>query len=182
MSARENVFRNAYLQIGINDRRPVRLGFEASTIVHHGRPYLLRLIAYFGATLRLHRFVRGDDDRAPHDHPWWFITFPFTSYVERYWLPCPTITFTAGMPLPGEPGFACDSNSGISYGTKWVEDVRVVKAWRFHFRERKFRHFVVGRADGKNKPFWTLVFTGPSHKGWGFWPTPDTFVPWRQWT
>ena len=172
MAAHENEFRNAYLSIGVNDRRPVRIGFEASTIVHHGRPYLLRLIAYFAITLRLHRFVRGDDDRAPHDHPWWFITFPFTSYVEKWWEPHLIQLYDMKTDLPCDPP---------EYAIGWHENTRVVKAWRFHFRERKFRHFVVGRADGKQKPFWTFVITGMSHSGWGFWPTPDTFVPWRQW-
>jgi len=167
VSERENVFRRAYLSIGVNDRRPARIGFESSTIVHHGRPYLLRLIAYFWMTLRLHRFVRGDDDRAPHDHPWWFITFPFTSYIERYWIQ--------------EEGWVEDSPIHGHHELLWAPHTRVVKAWRFHFRHRKFRHYVVGRADGKSKPFWTFVITGPSHSGWGFWPTPTTFVPWREW-
>jgi hypothetical protein len=35
-----------------------------------------------GFTLRLHKFWTGDDARAPHDHPWWFITFPFRGYEE----------------------------------------------------------------------------------------------------
>ena len=27
--------------------------------------------------------ARGDDDRAFHDHPWWFITIPFEPYLEQ---------------------------------------------------------------------------------------------------
>jgi hypothetical protein len=41
-------------------------------------PYLLRwyLIPrnrYFN--IYLHKFLRSDDDRALHDHPWWFVSF-----------------------------------------------------------------------------------------------------------
>lgn len=28
-------------------------------------------------TLRVHHFYRSDDERALHDHPWWFLTFVF---------------------------------------------------------------------------------------------------------
>src|SRR5580692_11012239 len=72
--------------------RGARWGFESSRVWGSYRdsaePYLDRYILYFWPiTLRLHRFWRGDDDRAPHDHPWWFITIPFTSYVEAVYEP-----------------------------------------------------------------------------------------------
>lgn len=59
-----------------------KLGFEHSLIAHNGTPYLGRWIIHCGGTLRLHKFYQGDDDRALHDHPWWFVTFPFASYRE----------------------------------------------------------------------------------------------------
>lgn len=154
----ENRFLNFFISLGVNHRKPVRLGLEFSTIVHHGSDYLARCILYVAGTLRLHRFLRGDDDRAPHDHPWWFVTFPFTSYVERYWV-------------------HWQSPAGL----RWYAGERVVKAWRFHFRPAKFRHFVIGRADGKNKPFWTFVITGFANNSWGFWPAPERFVPHKEW-
>lgn len=59
------------------------VGFEHSLVVHSGEKYLERWLLYvWGFTLRLHKFWKGDDDRAPHDHPWWFITFPFRTYEE----------------------------------------------------------------------------------------------------
>ena len=76
---------------------------------------MTRYIAYLGPiNLRLHKFYRGDDDRASHTHPWWFITLPFTSYVESVF------------------------NKG-SYVT-----TRLVKAWRFHWRPAGFEHIVLG--------------------------------------
>jgi hypothetical protein len=162
---KHNRFLNLFLAIGVNHRKPVRLGLEFSTIAHHGSDYLARLILYVAGTLRLHRFLRGDDDRAPHDHPWWFITFPFTSYVEKYWWP----------KMRWNPAI---EKFEVAH---WLYAERVVKAWRFHFRPAKFRHFVIGRADGKNKPFWTFVITGFATNAWGFWPTPTTFVPWKEW-
>lgn len=33
---------------------------------------------------RFHIFYKADPLDCMHDHPWWFITFPFVSYVEEY--------------------------------------------------------------------------------------------------
>ena len=44
---------------------------------------MARWILWFGLTLRLHRFHKSDDDRAFHDHPWWFVTFPLAGYLEH---------------------------------------------------------------------------------------------------
>lgn len=57
-------------------------GFTHDLIETHGEPYLERWILWFGGSLRVHRFLASDDDRAAHDHPWWFITVPFAEYAE----------------------------------------------------------------------------------------------------
>lgn len=161
---------NAYLSIGVNDRKPRRIGGEFSRVFFYtGQRYLDRFIAYCaGGTVRLHRFWRGDDDRAPHDHPWWFVTFPFASYIERYWERVEFVSYDI---------FADCEYTQVA----WTERTRVVKAWRFHFRPARFRHIVVRREDGKDKPFWTLVITGMSKNKWGFYPDPETYVYWRDW-
>jgi hypothetical protein len=129
-----------------------RWGFESSRVNHAGTPYLDRWILYvFPVTLRLHRFWRGDDDRAPHDHPWFFITFPLRTYVEKVFEP-----FGATL-------------------------YRSVSAFLPHFRAAKFRHIVVGRADGSKEPFWTLVLSGQRARKWGFWYRNATFVPYNEW-
>lgn len=39
-------------------------------------PYLRRWVLDFGIfSLRIHRWEASDDERAFHDHPWWFLTF-----------------------------------------------------------------------------------------------------------
>lgn len=47
-------------------------------------PYLRRWVVDFGAfALRLHRWEHSDDERAFHDHPWWFLTVVLIgSYVD----------------------------------------------------------------------------------------------------
>ena len=59
------------------------LGWTHDLVYDCGKPYLERWILWLGFTLRLHKFHKGDDDRAFHDHPWWFVTFPFDPYLEQ---------------------------------------------------------------------------------------------------
>lgn len=68
---------NKVMQIG-----QARFGLTHDLVYEGGQPYLERWILWFGATLRLHCFHKGDDDRAFRDHPWWFITIPLRSYLE----------------------------------------------------------------------------------------------------
>lgn len=129
-------------------------GFEWSKVLHDDDPYLERWIVYLGGfTLRLHKFWRGDDDRAPHDHPWWFITFPLKTYMEM-------------IPLPPNP-------AGIAMIGRRVE------AFRFHFRPATYRHSV--KMEPGAKPFFTFVISGQRSRSWGFWPTPNTFVYYKDW-
>ncbi len=60
--------RNPWLHFQViwNDR----IGLE------HGCDYLTRyVLILFGFGLRLHIWRTSDDQRAYHDHPWWFITW-----------------------------------------------------------------------------------------------------------
>src|SRR6202040_601720 len=55
-------------------------------------PYMLRWFLFRSKRdwlprLYLHKFLRSDDDRAPHDHPWWFISIMLKgSYTEHRWV------------------------------------------------------------------------------------------------
>lgn len=133
-----------------------RTGLETDTVFINGERYLDRWILYVGGPcIRLHRFWRGDDDRAVHDHPWAFWTLPLTHYTEIV-----------------QRKF--DENF-------YYNQRKLVRAWRLHKRPAKYRHYVVGRADGLKGPFWTIVFAAQKSNSWGFWPTPHTFVYWRFW-
>lgn len=122
--------------------------------------WILRIACW---ELRLHKFFRGDDDRAPHDHPFDFWTFPLTTYSEEVF-PLPEYD-----PLDGEV---------------WAAEpfMRHVRRFRAHHRPAYFRHIVHGRVDRKNKPFYTIVLARRRReRKWGFWPTPTTFVYWKLW-
>lgn len=150
--------RNFFIEFGGR-----RLGFQYSPIVHaDGGPYMTRWIVYLWFfCLRLHKFYRGDHDRASHTHPWWFITFPFSPYWERV------------------------------YAKGRFADDRVVKSWRPHFRCADFEHIVACGLERKKsimgtdlwfpseKPFWTFVIAGGKPKPWGFYKPDGTFIFWR---
>jgi hypothetical protein len=124
-----------------------RFGVEKSTVVIDGLQYLTRWILYCGGTLRLHKFHRGDDDRASHTHPWWFITFPLSAYVED-----------------------------VFHRGKWAGR-RTVKPFRFYYRESGFEHIVAGRYPRRDRrPFYTIVITGHRTNLWGFYPKPGKFI------
>lgn len=138
------------------------LGLERSTVRLHGEPYLTRWIIYVGGrTLRLHKFHRGDDDRAFHDHPWPFWTFPLSSYWERV----PVGLGTATTPVEA---------FRVHYRPAKYQHIVLGHDIRFNRQKQDF--------DGVTKdPFYTIVVTGKRENAWGFWPEPGKFVPWREW-
>ncbi len=145
-----------------------RWGIEKSNLYIRGDHYMVRYIAYLGPIgLRLHKFMTGDDDSAPHTHPWAFITFPLHSYVEAL------------------------------YEKGAFKRFNVVKKFRFHYRPATHEHIVKGpmfsfggpdvyyrgaplysTAPGF-EPFWTIVIMGHKSNDWGFYPKPGKFVHWR---
>jgi hypothetical protein len=138
-----------------------RTGFDRSTLHIGDEKYMDRWILYvWGYTLRLHKFYRGDDNRASHTHPWWFVTFPLATYCEQR----------------------------ARQGTRephW----HIVKAFRFHYRPADFEHFVISGItetrsnywQGHLRPFYTIVLTGPMRSSWGFYPEPGKFINWADW-
>ena len=86
-------------------------------------PYMTR---YWLGPFRLHLMHRGDAGRGPHDHPWWFLTFPLNSYVE-------------------EVAFEDVDNTGqrVTISTK----LNIVRRFRFHFRPAHYTHRILGPYD-----------------------------------
>jgi hypothetical protein len=121
--------------------------------------------------MRLHKFWRGDDDRAPHDHPFWFITIPLgTSYDELvYEHRTSEFVWTEHEPWHKYTGEV------------WIPRLNKVRAWRPHFRPANFKHIVLGSSKCDGRPFWTFCIFGFTQPGWGFWPRPNIFVPFTDW-
>lgn len=122
------------------------LWFEHDTVRLNGAPYLERWFVYIlGRTLRLHKFYRGDDDRAVHNHPWKFWTFPLTAYWEL--LGDGTYQKVAAYRWHYRPS----SYQHMVQGSHAKADKRGVKF-------------------STPVPFWTIVVTGRKDRSWGFYP------------
>jgi hypothetical protein len=105
-------------------------------------PYLLRWFLiprnpWFN--VYLHKFMRDDEDRALHDHPWSFLSIMLWG---MYW------EFTPESSFP-------EMRSAPSFAYR--------KATHIH------RVALARDQNGKIKPCWTLVITGRKLRTWGFW-------------
>ena len=111
-------------------------------------PYLLRwwIIPrnrFFN--IYLHRFLRSDDDRALHDHPWANVSLLLEgAYFEHR--PEGVFMRHAGQIVLRRPT--------ARHRVELLRDYRYQVAERSHYRE---------------KPVLTLFITGPKVREWGFW-------------
>lgn len=116
-----------------------------------------RVKGFFGLMLPsvyLHCFLRSDDDRALHDHPWfWCSILLHGGYTEH--------TIAAG---------------GIHRRRRrFAPSIRFASPWRAHRIELFKTPF------GPN-PCWTLFITSPRFREWGFHCDETGWVPWRTFT
>lgn len=142
--------------------RDHRFGYEQDRVHIGGKPYLDRFVVHLGGPhIRLHRFWRGDDDRAVHDHPWDFWTFPLTTYVER------TETFDRFV-------------KRFRWHFRPAEYRHyVIGPYRRNWWGDCYGPYWMARND--KRPFWTIVLAKQKRNKWGFWPDPQTFIYWRDW-
>lgn len=97
----------------------------------------------------LHKFMRDDDDRALHDHPWSFLSIMLRGqYVE----------FT-------DKGSVLRTAGSIAF-RRGTHKHRIVLP----------REIVDGIR--KPVPCWTIIIKGPVYRKWGFW-CPKGFVHWK---
>jgi hypothetical protein len=114
----------------------------------------------------VHEFLRSDDDRALHDHPWlfnasWIIE---GEYVE--WVP------TYDRRLPWNLSVRCQ-----------YPQMRILEAGDVRFRWGRAAHRVELFVDWKDRPLpcWTVFVTGPRVREWGF-HCPKGWIPWQRFT
>ncbi len=130
---------------------------------HPSAPYMLRwwLIPrnrFFN--IYLHKFLRSDEDRALHDHPWASLGMILKGeYIEH---------------MPRYPHWW-----KVHGHRQTITKVR--RAWRPVFRRstdihrielmKEWKPFIPrwGWSMAEEKPVWTLFITGPKLREWGFW-------------
>lgn len=109
-----------------------------------GEPYLRRwhiIPRNRWCNVYLHHFVRSDDDRALHDHPW------------------PSLSFLLKGKLSEVYRFD-HAERGIAYNA-W----RSIQWMRPVYRPAEHAHRLVVPEGGEA---WTLFITGPVRRAWGF--------------
>lgn len=103
----------------------------------------------------LHNFMRDDDDRALHDHPWhWASLLLLGSYIEH--------TVAAG---------------GVQH-----TNVRLVGSLKCAGPKAAHRVSLWRTLDGNPSPCWTLFITGPRVRGWGFHCPEQGWIPFERFT
>ena len=123
------------------------------------RPYLLRwwLIprnVLFNAYL--HNFMRSDDDRAHHDHPW---LFNFSWHLRDGYI-----------------------EHTISSGGVTVKVHRKAGDWKFRWGPAPHRVELLPDGNGGELPCWTLFITGPRVREWGFYCGERGWIHWKRFT
>lgn len=145
------------------------LFFECKTIVNCAHePYLHRWFIirtkYFG--FFVHKFVRSDEDRALHDHPWSFIVLPiWRGYIEH-----------------SDREEPCNAGAISLAPARLPVRRRVLPILGLRFRDTTYRHRVELLTDknGQPKAAWSLFFRFEKVRTWGFWG-PDGFIDWNKW-
>lgn len=153
-----------------NIERIIDLLFDKKVIVNCDRdPYLLRwyVIRTAKFAIFIHKFIRSDEDRALHDHPWNFIVIPiWRGYHEHYKSPRPS----------GEVYEGCR---------------RVLPIIGARFRRATYRHRVeLLRAYGgipsdprqwyRELPSWSFFIRFKEFREWGF-HTHEGWIQWNKW-
>lgn len=110
-------------------------------------------------SLRLHHFIRSDEDRAMHDHPWGFVSLPIRhGYEDLTW--CPD--------CGGSACATCEGDGRVA---------EVCRPWRLVWRRAGHKHQVRVTEAGA----WTLIVTGRKGRSWGFWDQVGRFYESRRW-
>lgn len=137
-------------------------------------PYLLRWYLIPRNRLfnvYLHQFLRSDDDRALHDHPWASLSIILEGLGYDEVLPDPDPADTTRWRIVRRPVGSV------------VFRPRARSAHRVQLLPHPSWHVAgfMSANSGPEAPCWTLFITGPRVREWGFW-CPKGWRHWREFT
>jgi len=126
-----------------------------------GRNYLTR---YFiiprnrWFNIYLHKYTGSDDNRALHDHPWWSMSILLKGEIQEY------------QHLKAYSVHGDKTNFNM---------LKIIGIWHFipKFRPAEYTH----RIELLSNTAWTLFFTGPAIRQWGF-HCRKGWVHWKDFT
>jgi hypothetical protein len=123
----------------------------------------------------VHRFVRSDEDRALHDHPWAFIVIPlwggYLEYSDRPVMRGRNVE-RACREFARLPDFL---NTILSQRESVVRRIWPIISTRY--RDTTYRHRVELI---KERPSWSIFIRFKKIREWGFWPK-EGFLLWNKW-
>lgn len=137
-----------------------------------GELYLRRFFVQYEGPgqprVMLHKFYRGDEDPHLHDHPWGFTSFIIT---RGYWEETPFVVLDDNLNLRQllKSKVLKDETTG-----EWRRRVFYPRFSKL-VRPAEWKHRVILKDP---KPVWTLVWSGPKVRDWGFW-IKDKLCPWN---
>lgn len=152
--------------------------FEKKVIVNCDKdPYLHRwyVLRTQRVGLFVHKFVRSDEDRALHDHPWSFIVIPlWGGYIEHS-------DRKFNLELVSDCEYLPDDFLHCPVGTPYTERIEIKRRiWPListRYRNTEYRH----RVELINaRPSWSIFFRFTKIREWGFWPKSG-FIQWNRW-
>jgi hypothetical protein len=120
----------------------------------------------------LHQFLRDDDDRALHDHPWFWCSILLRGgYVEQ----------------------TIDAGGAHRHRRRYAPSMKISSPWRAHRVELFPVWWTIDDfdaacdahgtpADMAKAPAWTLFITGPRIRDWGFHCPLQGWIPWQRFT
>jgi hypothetical protein len=145
--------------------------------------------------LFIHQFVRSDEDRALHDHPWDFVVIPiWRGYIEHS--ERKEICWQCGN--KAVPDYNCPICHKSGQLTQIIKQ-RILPIISTRWRPATFRHRVellkgdvftkTSRAlssritaytyGNKEKPAWSIFIRFKKIRVWGFWE--NGFIAWNKW-
>lgn len=189
------------IPISIIIERILSFCFEQRVIVNCDRdPYLLRWYVFRTEKIGLfiHKFVRSDEDRALHDHPWSFLVIPiWRGYYEHSQRPYYSLSRFDIARCDYESKHGGWTREWDAERERWIIGHQITipkeaqvpverRVWPLigtRLRPATYRHRVElfrTQPDGREQPSWSLFFRFKSIRVWGFW-LPEGFVAWNKW-
>jgi hypothetical protein len=132
-------------------------------------PYAYRWMLNLGLfSVRVHHWVRSDDKRYFHDHPWAFITIILKGgYTDVSW--------RGDIDGLKKDISARHGNLTLSDDKKYIVEKDTVIAGNWRYRPSSHRHYV----DVPKGGCWSLLFCSYPVRNWGFWVNGKFYRPLR---
>ncbi len=160
--------------------------FEKKVVVNCAHdPYLHRWYVFRTDRIGLfiHKFVRSDEDRALHDHPWSFLVIPlWGGYIEHSDRPATQYEKMAAISSwSAINSIIPDALDLAALDEQLGRRIAVQRhVWPFistRYRNTEYRHRVELI---ESRPSWSIFFRFTKLREWGFWPKSG-FIQWNRW-